>query len=218
MNMHGFIKDTVLDVTYSSDTKIVFSSLISKLDVYPFKNSFSVEYELIEDRVLVKITVENLDEKEMPYMFGWHPGFTLHNDEGQTNEDYELYFGDIDSLGIYRAATRPNSVEYPLNNGSYVVDEEEIREQDTLIFGGHYNRVKLFAKGHPYSLDFSWSENLPYLCVWKTRESDENFLCLEPWSDIPVRKQPVEDFAVKPMSHLPAGEKAVYTYEIKVTL
>ena len=218
MAMHGFIKDTVLDVTYQSDAKIVFSVIASMPDVYPFKSSFSVEYELAGDKCLVKITIENLDNKEMPYMFGWHPGFTLHNDDGQEIEDYELHFGNIDALGIYRAATRPNAVEYPLVDGSYKVNEDEIREHDTLIFGGHNNFVKMFAKGHPFCLDFSWSDNLPYLCVWKSKHHEENFLCLEPWSNIPGKKPLVEDFATKPMSHLPAGEKAVYTYEIKVTV
>ena len=218
MAMHGFIKDTVLDVTYQSDAKIVFSVIASMPDVYPFKSSFSVEYELAGDKCLVKITIENLDNKEMPYMVGWHPGFTLHNDDGQEIEDYELHFGNIDALGIYRAATRPNAVEYPLVDGSYKVNEDEIREHDTLIFGGHNNFVKMFAKGHPFCLDFSWSDNLPYLCVWKSKHHEENFLCLEPWSNIPGKKPLVEDFATKPMSHLPAGEKAVYTYEIKVTI
>lgn len=215
MGMHGFIKDTVLEVVYRDETKIIFKLLVSKLDVYPFRNSFTAEYELVGDRLLVKVTVENLDDKEMPFMFGWHPGFTLHNDEGQSNEDYELYFGDIDCLGIYRANTRPNAVDYPIDNGSYKINEDEIIENGTIIFGGHNNCVKLFAKGYPYSFDFSWSNNLPYLCIWKTPIREENYICLEPWSSIPVKNQPVEDFAVKPMVRLPAGEKAVYTYELK---
>lgn len=218
MSMHGFIKDTVLDVTYKSDTEIKFSILLEKFDVYPFKNSFTAEYKLDGDKLHVEITIENLDDKEMPYMFGWHPGFILHNEQGQTNEDYELHFGDFDSLGIYRAATRPLPVEYPLKDGSYKINEDEIREQDTLIFGGHDNRVKLFANGYPFSLELSWSDNLPYLCVWKSKPSEENFICLEPWSNIKGKKCPVDDFATKPMSHLPSGEKAIYTYEVKINI
>ena len=122
-------------------------------------------------------------------MFGWHPAFTLPCDGGQDINDYKLYFGDIKKLEWHPLQNgpfaRPLSVEYPIENGAYQLNEQEISQNDTMIFLGHGNRLPMSADGHPYKLYIEWSENLPNLCIWKWPDNAAKFICIEPWSKRP---------------------------------
>ena len=64
----------------------------------------------------------------------------------------------------------------------------------------------------PYGkvLDMSWSENLPRLCVWKWPNDGARYVCIEPWTDIPTDRRGTDDFDVKSMCRLEAGESDEY--------
>ena len=217
MDLHGFLKDTPLMLIHHDDTTLHMSleACEQTLAQYPFLWKFDVEYKLSDDKISINVTIENRDKRELPFMFGWHPGFILPTSEGQDIEDYEIEFG-TDMLGLYGQETRPNASEYPIPGGSYKICEKEIYDRDTLIFGKHHNYARLFSKGYPYLLEMKWSENMPYYCVWKAPQHKQKFLCLEPWSDIPVHKgDGYEQMETKPMTRLPVGEKATYFMQIR---
>lgn len=221
MKIHGIIKDTDLDVVYQDDTKIVFSVTLFRPDVYPFKVLFTAKYELIGDKLLVNVEIKNLDEKVMPYMFGWHPGFILHTDEGQKIEDYVIYFDKCEKVtrtplqNIYFA--RSYGEDYPLVNSQYRLSEEEIYKNDTMMFSDCKNNISLKADGHPFRIDMTWSENLPYFCVWKTPVHEENFICLEAWTGTQNDGEHEEIFETRKMEHLAPGETAKYGYTVKIS-
>ena len=221
MKIHGIIKDTLFKVVHHDDTKIVFNVLLSRPDVYPFENSFTAEYELLDDKLLVKVTIKNLDDKVMPYMFGWHPGFVLHSDEGQNIEDYVLYFDNCEKVtrtplqNTYFA--RSYGEDYPLVNSAYRLCEEEIYKNDTMMFSDCKNSITLAADGHPFRLDMTWSENLPYFCVWKTPIHEENFICLEAWTGTQNDGEHEENFETRKMEHLAPGEAVTYNYTLKIS-
>ena len=155
----------------------------------------------------------------MPYMFGWHPGFNLPTNEGQDTEDYELALGvdkvfwtPLDNGNFFTDA----AVDYKLSNGSYLVNTDEIYPNDTMIFTGHKNEARMFAKGHSYELNMIWSENLPTLCLWKEPVDEVKFLCVEPWCEF--NKDGVDDdnFDKRRVPRLLPGEAADYFFKFKV--
>ena len=60
----------------------------------------------------------------------------------------------------------------------------------------------------------SWSDNLPYLCVWKKNDSRARYICLEPWSDVPNTGDEAEDFDTRKMSRLAPNSSEYYEYNV----
>ena len=223
MGMHGFIMYKQFTPVTVTDTHLVmqYASNEETLAVYPFEFLFTAEYKLDGENITLNVTIKNNSDITMPYMFGWHPGFTLPTEEGQDIEDYKVSFGELESLiwhplqhGSFVA---PRGREYrKLENNAYRLCEKEIYENDTMIFSRHNNAVSLSADGYPYMLEMSWSDNLPTLCIWKWPTNDSKFLCIEPWSSTPKDGVTDENFDVRPMPRLEAGKTHTYHYDLKI--
>ncbi len=225
LGAHGFLKNMEFAVASKEGGHITmtFTSNAETRKSYPFDFTAVADYELRADEIIFSFTVKNTGCETMPYMFGWHPGFALPTDAGKDIEDYIIDMGgDITSLNWYPLQNGPyvcpEPKEYKLPEGKYRLCEEEIYKNDTLIFTAHNNTVKMYTEGHPYSLTFSWSDNLPYLCIWKDDSNDAKFICLEPWSDVPGDGITPENFDTRKMSRLPAGSAETYTYKIKAKI
>ena len=85
-----------------------------------------------------------------------------------------------------------------------------------MIFTGHNNTVKLLAEGHPYELCLTFSENLPYLCIWKDEFNAAKYICLEPWSAVPNDGVTEENFETRNMQRLLPGDSETYIYTLKI--
>ena len=84
-----------------------------------------------------------------------------------------------------------------------------------MIFTSHKNKLRMCADGNSYALDFAWSGNLPYLCIWKDEFNAAKFICLEPWSAVPADGVTPENFDTRAMNRLDSGKSETYTYTIK---
>lgn len=225
MGAHGFISQKTFEVCEHTDERIV---LLSRADaqtreVYPFEYELRAEYALEGERIACRVTVKNGGDCDMPYMFGWHPGFVLPTEDGQKINDYELFFGeDVRSALWYplqnECFVRPYGEDFPLEGGAYGLNEEQIYAIDTMIFKGTPCKTTLRAAGHPYSLEMEWSENSPYLCVWKQPDSSAEFICLEPWSSIPSDGVADEVFESRNMARLAPHASEEYGLYLKFTV
>ncbi len=224
MFIHGFLMFKTFTPVVVSDTRLVleYASNEETLKVYPFDFKFVAEYTLDGEDIHFDYTVTNTSDKLMPYMFGWHPGFTLPTDEGQDINDYEIGFGDVSSviwhpLANVESIAPSGMVRRELINNTYRLCEKEIYEQDTMIFTEHEPHVTMHAEGHPYRLSLEWSENIPTLCIWKWPTNDSKFVCIEPWASYPKDGVTDENFDTRPMPRLEAGKSERYTYTLKIT-
>ncbi len=220
MNMHGFTRRKVLPVTEKSDTRLVFVLREDEetLAQYPFAFTLTIAYELKGSSILLSLNVENRSDKIMPYMIGWHPGFNLDIRGGAGIEDFSLEFEKGDILSHY--PIYPNGhiagegFDYKISGNRYYLNEKEIYDIDTMIFSGMGNSARLSAEGAERSLTISWSDGLPFLCIWKEPSSSAEFICIEPWSDLPTCGRVEENFDEKKLSRLAAGENAKYVYKV----
>ncbi len=221
MPMHGFAYTTDFKLMSKEENKITFSlsSNDSTKKMYPFDFVITAAYELRDDKLIFTFTVKNCGDEKMPYMFGWHPGFNLPNDAGQDINDYELDLGKDSVIWhmLPKGETNRVAVDFALDNSCYRLCEEQIYEQDTMIFTGQKNQTKLFSKGHPYLLEMTWTENLPTLCVWKWPKNDAKYICIEPWGSLPKDGITDENFDLRPMPRLMPGETDVYEYSVKIS-
>ncbi len=220
MGTHGFASKSQFSVVRKSESALTLSLKENEatLASYPFEFEFLADFELSEDVLTVKFTVCNNTDRVMPYMVGWHPGFTLDCKNGSAIGDWSLRFNTDKNLTAYRITpacfVSHEGIDYPVTDGTYVLDEREIYDNDSVLFSGGGGRVLLSARGEEHSLDFSWSDNLPYFCIWKSPTSEAKFICLEPWSDLPGDGRE-ENFNTKEMSRLTPHTSEAYTYTLK---
>lgn len=222
MGLHGFLKDMnfAIATREGSHITMTFSSNEESRKIYPFDFTAIADYELRGEEIIFTFKVTNTGRETMPYMFGWHPGFNLPAGENLDINDYKVYVGDVKELNRFPLENFPFassvSQKYPIKDGAYQLSEDEIYKNDTMIFTGHENIAILYADNHPFKIEFKWSDNLPYLCIWKDEYNAAKFLCLEPWSDIPFyTPEETENFDVRVMSRLDVGKTETYSYSIK---
>lgn len=220
MNMHGFTRHKEIEVIEETDTRLVFRMTEDEatLAQYPFAFALTIAYELCERSLSLTFKVENKSDRVMPYMLGWHPGFNLDTVGGADIEDFSLEFTKGDILSHY--PIYPNGhisgegFDYRISDKKYYLNEKEIYDIDTMIFSGMGNSARLSAEAAEHSLTISWSENLPFLCIWKEPESSAKFICIEPWSDLPTCGRVEENFDEKKLSRLAPGGIENYSYKV----
>ena len=132
-----------------------------------FRFTLTVEYSLKGGEFHADYTVTNNDESVMPYMFGWHPGFSLWGDEAIG--DFTLDFGETSYL-THHITTETKFVSgaiesYPVEGGKMPIDEAELYSQETIILSETEGAVRLTSKSGAHELTLSYSDNLPYLAI-----------------------------------------------------
>ncbi len=218
MKRHGFTRKTEFGLVEKTDTSVTLELKASEetLSVYPFEFRLTATYRINGNKLSFNMTIDNLGKHIMPYMFGWHPAFTL----GGSKEISSFYitFPDTKSLTWHplqhECFVNPFYSSYLLKANRYYLNEEEIYKNDTMIFKDVPHTVKLAGGAQKRSVTVSFSENLPYLAIWKYPSSNARYICIEPWSDVPCDGETPENFDSRPMSRISAGESAEYDYEV----
>ena len=219
MKSHGFAKKCVFEVVEKSESGVKMRLVPNEVTraEYPFDFELTANFTVKDNILEVSFTVKNTGDAILPYMLGWHPGFTLEGDGAIGN--FALDFEGKDSLTWYPLQNgpfvRPYGEEYAIENQRYALNEEEIYANDTMIFVGTGDKTRLSSPEAKHSLDFSWSKNLPYFCIWKDDNSEARFICLEPWSNVPSGGDAPENFDTRKMSRLGTGESETYSYNVK---
>lgn len=214
---HGFAKRCEFVISEQSDDRLVLTLKDNEQtrEQYPFAFTLTAEFSVHENKLDAVFTVKNDSDVVMPFMLGWHPGFTL---EGNIPLDsFYVDFGNVDALKINRLQNGPFvdpvSSDYPLNNGRYYLNNDEIAENDTLIFHGTLGSATLTADG-AHSITLGYGENTPYFCLWKHPSESARYLCLEPWSGVPADGVTPENFEERRMSRLAPNESESFRYNV----
>ena len=219
MDCHGFAKDAVFAVAEKEGSRITltYSSNDETKAIYPFDFLIVASYELKGRELKFTFNVTNKSKVDMPYMFGWHPGFALPCENGIDIESYKLELGvnELNWTPLQNGPFAcPVSKKYPIPDGAYHFNEKEIYSNDTMIFTGHKNSLKMNAEGGSYELSMSWSDNLPFLCIWKDEFNAAKFVCLEPWSSLPADGVTPENFNEREMARLAPGKTEEFFYTL----
>lgn len=218
MEKHGFAKVSEFELVEACDTSLTLAlkSTAQTLEIYPFEFTLTAKYSLEDNKLIASYTVENNGKQIMPYMFGWHPAFTL----GGSREIGSFYVEFEGKKQLSRHTLQhgpfvnPFYISYPLKNNRYYLNEEEIYENDTMIFRDVPTTVRLAGGYQKHAITLSYSRNLPYLCIWKAPTSAARYICLEPWSDIPSDGETAENFLSRQMSRISPSEKEEYLYSV----
>ena len=218
MEKHGFARVSEFEAIEITDESLtlVLRSDEKTLEIYPFEFVLYAKYTIDGNTLKACYTVENAGKQIMPYMFGWHPAFTLDG----TDEICSFYvdFGGKNQLMRHTLQhgpfVNPFYTPYPLKDGRYYLNEEEIYANDTMIFRDVPTTVKLAGGNQAHEITLSYSENLPFLCIWKAPTSSARYICLEPWSHVPADGETEENFLSRQMARLSPADKENYDYTV----
>lgn len=182
LKKHGFAKDSEFSGRRVSDTRaeLVLESSDETRRVYPFEFRLTVVFELLENRLRVSNTVENLSDGDMYFSIGAHEGYACP--EGI--EEYEIVFDEKQTLDSYILTGNllendsvriiENSYTLPLRYEYFAVD--------ALVFKDiKFDRATL-ARRDGTKIATVEFEGANYFLLW-TKPSAK-YICLEPWNGI----------------------------------
>lgn len=98
---HGFLRrsEFKFEEIKKDELTLSFQSDEDSLKVYPFKFKMTVNYKLIEDKVILSYKVDNLDEKQLPFEIGFHPAFNCSNVYDEDFKDWYVEFEKEEDWG-----------------------------------------------------------------------------------------------------------------------
>lgn len=186
---HGFARLMEHDfVDQTGDTIVLeLCSGPETLKKFPYEFRLVSTFTLEGDTLHHTLTVENLDECELPFGIGYHPGFAVPFDDKHVATDYELRFSDMESPicinNLPHGLVHGNLYLMPANIQSIPVDEYIFANDSHCMVNLRSSTLGLYEKGTGRGVVCNISE-FPYTLIW-SKPGMPKFVCIEPWHSLP---------------------------------
>ena len=195
---HGFARDKDFELIEKTETLLSYSLKYSEetLDVYPFKFELLIQYELDKYALTTRYIIKNLDNKEIYFSIGAHPGFICPILPDENYSDYYLEFEkeEIQSMALLDNGLRNGKFKPVLNNEKIIPLSYELFKDDALIFKNLNSRIiSLKSKRSGHGFHFS-IQGFPYVGIWS---KPGPFVCIEPWLGVADSIDSTGDFKNK---------------------
>lgn len=202
MNIHGFLKDSnLVQEEYSSDKLILSMRSNNALwKQYPFQFMFYIVYKLEEKKLKISYIVENCGQTKMYFAIGGHPGFNVPLEAGLDFEDYYLEFAEeseLQRVGMSEDCYVTGEDEpFALIDGKKLAMQHSMFDDDAIILKNMSKEVTLKSDKSDKTLTVAFPE-MDYLGLWHMPRTDAPYICIEPWTSLPSRKDIVEELTAK---------------------
>ncbi|MBR1750132.1 MAG: aldose 1-epimerase family protein [Ruminococcus sp.] len=215
---HGFARDREFEALPKNDNSLSFrlKSDDESLKVYPYDFELTVRFTVRGDEVEVLNSVKNTGSRDMYFYLGGHPAFNCPLEDGLAFDDYEIRYGEKETI-----------VQPLLTGGERTVIDDEYGYRLTRALFDHdvimkdkpnSKTITLMSEKSDKSVTLRFPES-KCIAVWSsTGNDDARFVCLEPWTSVPVYcDDEFEDIEKKPHAiRLAAGAAFDYRYFIGV--
>lgn len=209
---HGFAR--LLEHTFvdqSADTLVLELCANEKtMKVFPYDFRLVSTFTLEGSTLHHTLTVENLDESNLPFGIGYHPAFAIPFDDRHTFADYEIRFSEPESPLCV------NCQPYGLLHGNLYYLGSNIREipiDEKLFANDSHCMVNLRSQtigiyekdtGRAVACDIA---DFPYTLIW-SKPGQPKFVCIEPWHSLPSAENGSTQWEKKPAAAILApGEE-----------
>lgn len=220
MNSHGFAKDMEFELVDKTEAVICYkiSHDESTLKQYPFKFELLISYIIEGNTLKHRFRVNNLDDKEMLFSVGGHPGFNCPLYPGEKMENYHLVFEKTEKLERrLKAAGLLTGEKREFMNG-----EKEKTLEHSLFYNGAVildnvasRWLEIRSSNNPRVIRAEF-DGFPYLGIWSAK-NDGPYVCIEPWYGIDSTSGDSYDFENKEgLLRLQAGKSFECEYRIIV--
>jgi galactose mutarotase-like enzyme len=221
MKSHGFARNSEFSLYAQTQNSLTYKLSYSEetLKQYPFKFDFFVSYTL-EDNILKHgFKVKNLDDKEMLFSVGAHPGLNCPLLPEESIEDYSLFF---EKPEIARSRVKADGL---LTGGT--VDFLNGQAEKKLTYSLFYNGPSVLKDLNSEWVELKSAKNdrkikvsfkgFPDLGIWSAA-NDAPFVCIEPWFGVDSTKGDTLNFEEKEgLIKLVSGKVFECEYLIEIT-
>lgn len=178
---HGFAREKEFELVSKTENSAKFSLKYNEetLQIYPFKFTLNIEYQLSLNQLIIKYTVINTSSDKMYFSIGAHPAFSIDGDI----ENYSLAFDNSTELTSYKLRDNLFSGEtkkIPLNGKILPLNYSLFAEDAIVLKNSETSSLTLLKNDIP-QLKVSFPD-FPYLGIWTKKEAP--FICIEPWLGI----------------------------------
>ena len=181
---HDFVDQTedtiVLELCASEETRAKF----------PYEFRLVSTFTLENDTLHHTLTVENLDEENMPFGIGYHPAFTIPFDDKHVATDYELRFSDMESPiclnCLPNGLVQKDHYFLPANINTLAIDDKLFASDSHCMVNLKSQTLGIYEKGTGRAVVCSIGE-FPYTLIW-SKPGMPKFICIEPWHSLPSRE------------------------------
>ncbi|HSI91131.1 MAG TPA: aldose 1-epimerase family protein [Adhaeribacter sp.] len=219
---HGFARDMIFEPVETNDDTLSMALKWSDISLthYPFHFRLVVSYALDDNRLQVDYRVQNLDEKDMPFSIGAHPGFNVPLAEGNSFEDYYLEFDEPQTLErhMLHDGLLNGMCKTVVQNDTKLHLKRELFHKDAIVLKKNpLRKVRLRSDKDPHQVEIEFN-NFPYLGIWTPDFPGADFVCIEPWYGITSQEGEATELSAKEgIMNLPAGQKFECSYSIVVS-
>lgn len=223
MTLHGFSRFSTHKVYQQKKDSITFELTADEESrkLYPFNFVFRMSYILKGNTIVNRFWVKNVDEEDLPFAVGGHPGFNVPFIEGEKFEDYYLEFATVaparrnrsSDTCYYLNATDP----YELRDGKFIDLRHDLFDNDAVFLSEMSKTVTLKSKTNDASVKVSYPK-MAHVGFWHKPHSEAPYVCIEPWTSVPALNGIVDDFRSKlQMEHLGKGKIYQNRFDITIT-
>ena len=216
---HGFARLMEHELVGLSEDTIVLELCSSPetLEKFPYEFRLVSTFTLEGPTVHHSLTVENLDEENLPFGIGYHPAFAVPFDDRHTATDYVLRFVEMESpicmnclpTGLTQGDT------YCLGNNirEIEVDENLFANDSHCMLNLRSRTLGLYEKGSGRGVVCDIGQ-FPYTLIW-SKPGMPRFVCIEPWHSLPSPQDGSANWDEKPAAAiLLPGESWMTTLSI----
>lgn len=185
MQSHGFARkmDWKLLEGGSDFLTFVLESGKETRRQYPFEFRFILRYRLKGFSLEVNYHIENLDENEMLFSVGGHPGFRCPLEEGLSFDDYHLRFDKPESTVRHmKEGNLLNGITEPFNlpDAKLALNHDLFKRGAIILRQFKSECLILESEKGSRSLRVDFS-GFPDLGIWSFPAKPAPFICIEPW-------------------------------------
>lgn len=216
---HGFARDSEFELA-SSDSgsaEFLLKSNAETLKLYPFEFELRIRYTMAGNKLTVSYTVKNTDKKDMYFFIGGHPAFNVPMD-GESFDDYFVEYEKpetvIQEFKGKTAVIADNTAKVSLSHELFANDVfmKDAPNSSWIALVSEKTGRKIKLNYDPKGCIAVWSSYFEDKAVTEQAK----FVCLEPWSSVPVYCDKEED--ITKMSHaikLAPEKEYVFEYSIE---
>lgn len=214
---HGFARDSEFEFVSQTDNSVEF--VLKDNDTtyaqYPYHFTLTVKYTIEGNTVKVENKVKNLDEDKMYFYIGAHPAFNCPLEEDESFDDYYIEYENQEHITQKVGDDTKVLLEY----GNELDVTRALFDNDAIIIDMPNSKavsLKSRKSEHSVTVKYPMSD---CIAVWSpTGDDNAKFVCLEPWSSVPVYCDDIFDnIENKPHAvSINADEEYTYAYDIEL--
>jgi len=223
MAIHGFTKDSAFEVVEAKADCITLQIKDTEetQKQYPFRFVFRITYSLEGNTLFIKYEVKNQDDHTMYFGLGGHPGFNVPLNPALDFTDYYIEFNEqgtpdrvifSEDCFVMDGQTAPfkleNELRYRLHHDMF--------DEDAIIMTNMPKQVTLGSDKDDRKVRVTYPD-MDYLGIWHMPKTDAPYICIEPWSSLPSRKDVIEELSAQDnLISLDAGKTYVNTWSVEI--